>query len=93
MVKNYLKIAIRTLLRHKVFSFINIFGLAVSFSISFLLIMMVADQKSYDSHNSHKDRIFRVNTQRLSDDGFVNRLATALLPIANVLKEEYTGID
>jgi len=93
MVKNYLKIAIRTLLRHKVFSFINIFGLAVSFSISFLLIMMVADQKSYDRHNSHKDRIFRVNTHRLSSDGLVNRMATAPLPIANVLKEEYTGIE
>jgi len=93
MVKNYLKIAIRTLLRHKVFSFINIFGLAVSFSISVLLIMMVADQKSYDRHNSHKDRIFRVNTHRLSSDGLVNRMATAPLPIANVLKEEYTGIE
>jgi putative ABC transport system permease protein len=44
MLKNYINIAIRNILKHRVFSFINIFGLAVAMSICMGIIMLVADQ-------------------------------------------------
>ncbi|MTI20383.1 FtsX-like permease family protein [Fulvivirga sp. RKSG066] len=93
MIQNYLKIALRNLLRNKVFSAINIFGLAISMSICLIVIMMVADQMSYDSHISQRDRVFRINTERLHSDDMVNKFATTALPMAEELKDNYSGIE
>ena len=67
MIQNYIKIAIRNLLRHKFFSLINIFGLAAGMSICLLIISMLMEQKSYDQFHTHKDRIYRVITDRHPD--------------------------
>ncbi|MBR9998600.1 MAG: hypothetical protein KFF73_06500 [Cyclobacteriaceae bacterium] len=45
MFRNYLKIAFRSILKHRFFSIVDIFGLAVSMSASLLIIVMIADQK------------------------------------------------
>jgi putative ABC transport system permease protein len=60
MIKNYLKIAFRNLWRHKIFSFINIMGLAVGMTACFLIFLYVRFELSYDSFNSKADRIYRV---------------------------------
>lgn len=48
MLKNYFKVGIRNILKYKVFSFINIFGLAMAMSVCMLIILMLADQNRYD---------------------------------------------
>lgn len=93
MIRNYFKIAIRSLLRHKTFSFINIFGLAISMSICIVIIMMVADQMSYDRHITNSDRVYRINHERMNDDDLVNKMATTPLPLADALMEEYAGVE
>ncbi|MEQ8575651.1 MAG: ABC transporter permease, partial [Fulvivirga sp.] len=93
MIRNYLKIALRNLLRNKTFSFINIFGLAISMSICIIIIMMIADQKSYDRHITKKDRVYRVNTYRKHSDDMVNKFATTPLPMADELLTNYSGIE
>jgi len=60
MLKNYLKIAFRNLWRHKIFSFINIMGLAVGMSACFLIFLYVRFELSYDNFHSKADRIYRV---------------------------------
>ena len=60
MFKNYFKIAIRNLWRHKAFSFINILGLAVGISACFLIYLYVSFETSYDNFHSKADRIYRV---------------------------------
>jgi putative ABC transport system permease protein len=60
MIKNYLKIALRNLWRHRIFSFINIMGLAVGMSACFLIFLYVRFELSYDSFHSKADRIYRV---------------------------------
>ena len=60
MFKNYFKIAVRNLWRHKVFSFINILGLAVGISACFLIYLYVSFETSYDNFHSKADRIYRV---------------------------------
>lgn len=67
MIKNYIKIALRNLLRHKFFSLINIFGLAAGMSICLLIISMLMEQKSFDQFHANKDRIYRINTDRHPD--------------------------
>ncbi len=87
MIKNYFVIAIRNLLRHKVFSFINIFGLAAGMSICLLIISMLIEQKSYDQFHENKDRIYRVITHPFP----YNNTATSPDLLAEAL-EEYTTI-
>ena len=62
MIRNYIKITFRTLLRHKIFSLINILGFALSISICLMIIIFIKDQKSSDRFHEKRDRITRVYT-------------------------------
>jgi putative ABC transport system permease protein len=96
MFQNYLKTAIRSLLRHRFFSGINIIGLAVAMSICMGIIMLVADQLSYDRFNTKADRIYRVNSIDVDENGVAidnQGNATNSLRIRQELEEKYTGIE
>jgi putative ABC transport system permease protein len=71
MLFNYLKTAFRSLLRHRFFSAINVFGLAVAMCICMTMIMLVADQMSYDRYNTNADKIYRVTTKDIDENGRV----------------------
>ncbi len=60
MLRNYFKIAIRNLWKHKAFSFINIFGLSVGMTACFLIFLYVNFELSYDNFHLKEDRIYRV---------------------------------
>jgi len=62
MLRNYLKITFRTLLKHKGFSIITIFGFAFSMSLCLMIIIFIKDQKSSDRFHVKKDRIAQVYT-------------------------------
>jgi putative ABC transport system permease protein len=96
MIKNYVLVAIRNLTRDKFFSFINIFGLAVSMSICMAIIMLVADQMLYDRHNSESQRIFRINSRPVNNAGvYQGGMDNATSPpsLRSELLENYTGIE
>jgi len=96
MFKNYFKTAVRSLLRHRFFSAINIFGLAVAMSIAMVIIMLVADQLRSDRFNSKRDRIYRVVTEHVDANGVADgsqKNATTSLPIRDELLENYPGIE
>lgn len=59
MFRNYFKIALRNLSRHKFYSFINVAGLAVGLACCLLITLFVMDELSYDSYHAKKDRIYR----------------------------------
>ncbi|HEV8506571.1 MAG TPA: ABC transporter permease [Chitinophagaceae bacterium] len=80
MIKNYLKIAVRNLLRYKGFSFINIFGLATGMACSLLIFLFVKDEMSYDRFHKDSDKIYRVVKDFVNDDG--SRLPDATTPPA-----------
>ena len=60
MLKNYLKMAIRNILRHKVYSIINIAGLSVGMACTILILLWVRYELSYDRHHTNADRIYRL---------------------------------
>jgi predicted permease len=66
MFKNYLKTALRNLLRHKLFSGLNIFGLATGMACSILIFLWVQDELSFDKFNPNADHVFRI-TAKVSD--------------------------
>jgi putative ABC transport system permease protein len=90
MFKNYFKVGIRNILKYKMFSFINVFGLAVAMSVCMLIILMLYDQKSYDQFHEKKDRVYRIlGTPEKGSMPY----ATIPLPLAESLKEDYPIIE
>ncbi len=90
MFRNYFKTGIRNILRYKVFSIINIFGLATALSVCMLIIMMLADQARYDQFNVKRGRIYRILT-----DTKTSRMpySTSPFPLAEALKSGYPSIE
>lgn len=62
MLKNYFKIALRNLWRHKIFSLINIIGLAAGMSAALLIYLYVSFELSYDTYHTKANRIYRLVT-------------------------------
>src|SRR3954463_6788581 len=60
MFSNYIKVAIRNLLRQKGFSFINIFGLALGITCTALIGMWVNDELSFDKFHADYQRMYRI---------------------------------
>ncbi len=60
MIGSYIKTSGRNLMRNKLFSSINIVGLAISMSVGLLLIAFVLDLRSYDRFHKNGDRIYRI---------------------------------
>lgn len=90
MFNNYFKVGIRNILKYKVFSFINIFGLALAMSVCMLIILMLADQKSYDQFHERKDRIYRILSDR---DNSKVPSATTPFSLAPALRTGYPVIE
>ena len=62
MFKNFAKVALRNLLRHKAFSAINIAGLAIGIGSCVIILLWVQDELSYDKFHEKAERIYRVVT-------------------------------
>ena len=60
MLKNYIKIAFRNLVRHKGYTFINIFGLATGIICCLLILVYVQEELSYDKYHEKSDQIYRI---------------------------------
>jgi putative ABC transport system permease protein len=60
MIKNFFTIAVRNIFRHKGFSFINVFGLAVGLAASLLILLWVQDELSFERFNRGGSEIYRV---------------------------------
>src|SRR5205085_5566728 len=88
MIKNYFKVAWRNLVKNKVFSFINIIGLATGLTCFILITLYVSDELSYDRYNDKADRIFRINAFiRLG--GSEQKLAVSSDPMGATLKKDF----
>ncbi|NHE56305.1 ABC transporter permease [Cyclobacterium plantarum] len=66
MLKNYIKIAWRNLLKNKGYTFINIFGLGLGMACCFLIFTYVQDELSVDTYHENSDRIYRITHGKLS---------------------------
>ncbi|MFC2156675.1 ABC transporter permease [Acidobacteriota bacterium] len=60
MIKNYIKVALRNIIKHKGFSFINIVGLAVGIACSVLILLFVTHELSFDKFHERADDIYRI---------------------------------
>lgn len=93
MLGSYFKTSRRNLVRNKLFSFINIVGLAVSMSVGLLVIAIVNDLRSYDDFHEKKDRIYRVITRHQNDSKPPMDLASTSIRVAQRLGSDVPGIE
>lgn len=87
MIKNYLKIAWRNLVRQKSFSLINILGLSIGLSCCLILLAFVKHERSYDSFHPDSEKIFRVVQEVQSK----NNWAWTGGAVAPMLRKEFEG--
>jgi putative ABC transport system permease protein len=63
MLKNYLRIAVRNLRKHKGYSFINIAGLAVGMACALFIFLWIQDELSYDRFHANAENLFRLEQE------------------------------
>ena len=91
MIKNYIKIALRNLTRHKGYSLINIAGLAIGMACCILILLWVQDELSFDRFHENADSIYRV----IQDIKFSDHSTTWAItqgPLGPSLKEDFPEI-
>jgi putative ABC transport system permease protein len=94
MLRNYLKIAIRNMAKHKVISFINLFGLTVGISCCLLIVTYIIHEVSYDKYNSKADRIYRVTRSFNNKEGITSlHLGAVAPPFGPLLQNEFPDIE
>jgi putative ABC transport system permease protein len=93
MLKNYFKIAIRSLWKHKMFSMINVLGLGLAMAFCLMQLIQVQSSFEKDSFHPYPDRTYRVLTDATSNDGEVFSLASTPLPLGEKLGNEQSVIE
>jgi putative ABC transport system permease protein len=93
MIKNYLRVAARNLIKHKGYAFLNIMGLAVGIAASVLIFLYVADELSYDSFHENADRIYRITADWSNQgDSRIHQLGTPHV-LAKTIREKYPQVE
>ncbi len=92
MIKNYLKITLRNIFKHKGYAFINIVGLAIGMACCLLISIWVLDELSYDKFHENAPNIYRVEENQ-HYSGRIYHVTVTPYPLGPVLKEEIAGIQ
>ena len=93
MIGNYIKTSGRNLMRNKLFSSINIVGLAISMSVGLLLIAFMLDLYSYDKFNKNGERIYRVTNITTFNSEQNSKFASTSIKAGKLIREKVTGIE
>ncbi|WP_232541042.1 ABC transporter permease [Spirosoma endbachense] len=93
MIGSYLKTSRRSLVRNKLFSAINIIGLAVSMSVGLLVIAFLTDLLSYDDFHEKKGRMYRILTKNEIIDQPEMNFASTSIKAGNRIRETIPGIE
>ncbi|MBL0742491.1 ABC transporter permease [Chryseolinea lacunae] len=88
MFRNYITIGLRNLVKNKVYTFINISGLAIGLACFILIALYIRDETGYDTGYANADNIYRINTH-VDVNGVSNNYPTAHYPAAFDMVQDY----
>lgn len=91
MIRNYFKIALRNLWKHKTFTALNIVGLSVAFAVAILLSMTAFFELSYNKFHKNFDNTYFLYYSQQTPKGLEHSISNPM-PLAEALKEEVPGI-
>jgi predicted permease len=92
MVYNYLKTALRSLIRNKSFTFINVIGLTIGIASCILIYSLISSEQSYDNFHKDSDRIYRVVSEIKNNDG-VRYTPGVPFPVAGALRIDFPDLE
>ena len=92
MIRNYLKVALRNIRRHKAYSLINILGLSVGMACFFLIFLYVQHELSYDRFHGQSDQIYRITTE-WQIEGQTQVHNTTAAPVAPALINDFPEVQ
>src|SRR5215217_6565785 len=92
MLRNYFKIAWRNIRKNKVFSFINIAGLAIGMAACLLILQYVSFELSFDRFNENANNLYRVTNDRYQNGKLVQHGTITYSAISTALKNEYPEV-
>lgn len=92
MLRNYIKIAFRNLAKNKVYSVINITGLALGMAVVILISLLVYDEYSYDRFHKNFKSIYRLAEIQKQNDG-LHKVVVTPGPLAEALKNDFNEIE
>jgi putative ABC transport system permease protein len=92
MFSTYIKLAWRNLVKHTVFSFINIAGLTIGMACTLLILVWVYNERSWDSNNKHYDTIYHVMCNR-DFNGEINTGQDMMYPLPKAAKANFPEIE
>jgi len=93
MLKNYLKIALRNIIRQKAYSLINIAGLAIGMAACMLILLYIQYELSYENMHRDKDRIYRVLTIDKALGTNAQRVGITMPPLGPALPEHFPEVE
>ena len=92
MLRNFLKTAVRNLVKQRFYTIINISGLAIGVACCLLIVLFVQDELSYDKYHSKSDRIYRVIADiKLGGDEMQGPIMPA--PLAKTLVADFPEVE
>ena len=93
MLKNYLKITYRNLIKTKLFSTINILGLSIGLTTCLLILHYVNFERSYDQIHKDINNIYRLRYERISENGSAVRFASCTPPAGALIRDRFPEVD
>src|SRR4030095_10910273 len=93
MLKNYFITAIRNFWKHKIFSLINVSGLAIGISAALVIYLLVQFEFSFEKFRKDNDRIYRVVTDMTFPGESVFRNSGVPMPMPKAVRSDLTGIE
>src|SRR5204863_7045042 len=92
MLKTYFKTAVRNLSRNRIFSFINVFGLAIGLACCLLIAVFVYNELSYDNYSAHASQLYRINLGVVGN-GNEEVYPTVDVAVASGMKDAFPEIE
>jgi putative ABC transport system permease protein len=92
MLRSYIKIALRGLVKQKLYSFINVFGLAIAIAFCTLIFLFVRDEVTHDNFHEKADRLYRIIYLRKQDNGSLSADAMTPPPLGPAFQTEFPEV-
>jgi len=91
MLKNYIKTALRNILRYKLYSALNIIGLSVGIACAAMIFIIVQEEMNFNTHNEYADHIYRIN-KLYSMNGEISTNPSTPYPLENAARESFPEV-
>ncbi len=93
MLYSYFRTALRSLLKNKVFSFLNIFGLAIGMACCMVIFQYVTYEQSYDKFHSNHENLYRVNYHYYKNGENIFECAAAVPAVGRAMRDNFPEVE